>query len=786
MDFVDERETEEKVDLLEYWRVIVKRKGVLLLFASVVIVLVGIRTFTATPKYQAKATLLIEDESAKMMSIEDEFGYRMGRTDLRFFNTQLRLLQSESLADRVVTKMNLLSRPEFSEDKKKNSFISGFKNFITLKWITHKKKAEEDEQAIASLMDPNSEIIEMIQGGIDVSPIRETKLVEVSYKSEYPVLAAEIVNTLADEFISFSIEKKYETTQQASDFLSEQIANLREDLAAKERELQKYGKEKELFFLSDKESTAVSKFADLNQAFTQSQIDRINKEAAYRELRDLNVNSLPQYVNNPLIQDLKTDYAGMKNEYEQKKKTFKSDYPEMISLKAKLDNMRDELRIEIKKAVDAAESEYNSALKRESSLSRLLEQQKTDVIQMNSNAILYNSIRIEVENKRKLLESLVSRQSETQVSARLGGLKTSYVSIIDRAKVPKDPVSPKKKMNLILALLVGIMGGVGLCFVLDYLDNTVKGPEDAEKLTGLPSLGVIPYLPPEGMKSKKKYGYYSGYNSYGSYGEDNPGKDTTLPEIKEIELVNYLHPRFYLSEDYRTVRTSILLSHAESPPKTIVFLSSLPSEGKTVSAANMAVAFAQLNQRVLVVDSDMRKPRLHRIFKVKNTGGLSGYLTGKVPIEDAVKKTEIENIWIIPSGPIPPNPSELLNSQKMKLMLEEMKKGFDVIMLDSPPVLAVIDGVILTSIADSAVYVIEAGKTTNKGFVSGVEELKKAKRKIIGVLFNEAKVSRRGDYSGYYKGYSKYYRYRRYYGSGEEESEGRGERKEEQEEEGKD
>ncbi len=773
MDFVDERDTEENVDLLEYWRVIVKRKGVLLLFAAIVIVLVGIRTFTATPKYQAKATLLIEDESAKMMSIEDEFGYRVGRTDLRFFNTQLRLLQSESLTDRVVTKMNLLSRPEFSEDEKKNSFISGFKNFITLKWITRKKKAEEGEESLASLMDPNSEIIEMIQDEIDVSPIRETKLVEVSYKSEYPVLAAEIVNTLADEFISFSIEKKYETTQQASDFLSEQIANLREDLAAKERELQKYGKEKELFFLSDKESTAVSKFADLNQAFTQSQIDRINKESAYRELRDLSVDSLPQYINNKLIQDLKTDYAGMKNEYEEKRKIFKADYPEMISLKAKLDNMKGELRSEINKAVDAAESEYNSALKRESSLKRLLEQQKTDVIQMNSNAILYNSIRIEVENKRKLLESLVSRQSETQVSARLGGLKTSYVSIIDRAKVPKDPVSPKKKMNLILALLVGIMGGVGLCFVLEYLDNTVKGPEDVEKLTGLPSLGVIPYLPPEGMKSKKRYGYYSGYNSYGSYGEDNPGKDAaTLPEIKEIELVNHLHPRFYLSEDYRTIRTSILLSHAESPPKTIVFLSSLPSEGKTVTAANMAVAFAQLNQRVLVVDSDMRKPRLHRIFNVKNTGGLSGYLTGKVPIEDAVKKTEIENIWIIPSGPIPPNPSELLNSQKMKLMLDEMKRGFDVIMLDSPPVLAVIDGVILASIVDSAVYVIEAGKTTNKTFVSGVEELKKAKGNIIGVLFNEAKVSRRGDYSGYYKGYSKYYRYRRYYGSDDEEGKG--------------
>ncbi len=765
MDFeTDHREEREKeVDLLEYWRVIVKRKWVVVTFGGALILFVGIFSFLATPIYKAKTTLLIEEESSRILSIEDEFGYQRRAVDLRFYNTQLKLLKSKSLAERVARKMNLLSRPEFGAGKKpKKSFFASLKGFIS-----PKKKSEDEGLKPQIPLNPYFGVAAAVQGGIEVSPIRNTKLVEVSYRSPYPVLSADIVNSLAEEFISFSVEKRYETTQQASDFLSEQIAELREDLAAKERELQRYGQEKKLFFTSEKESTIVSKFAAVLDAYTQAQIDRINKEAAYREVKDLDVDSLPQFVNNALIQTLKMDYARMKNEYEEMSKIFKSNYPKMIELKAKLDSMKEELKSEIKKAVDAAESEYRSALKKEDSLEDLLETQRMDVVRMNSNAIFYNSLKIEVENMQRQLNSLIEMQKNTQVSARLGGLKTSNISIIDKAEVPKGPVSPKKKKNLILAFLIGIFGGVGLCFLMEYVDNTVKGPEDVEKLAGLPSLGVIPYLPPEGMKKKKKYGYYSKYKSSYSYGKENPKSEETLPEIKEIELVNHLYPKFFISEDYRTVRTSILLSHAESPPKTIAFSSALPGEGKTATLANMAVAFSQLEEKVLLVDSDLRKPRLHRIFKVKNIGGLSGYLTGKVSIEDAVQKTNVENIWIIPSGPIPPNPAELLNSDKMKGMMDEFKKRFDVILFDSPPLLVVVDAVIISSFVDSTVFIIEAGKTTRKPFLQAVEELKRAKAKVIGVLFNEVKAKGEGHYSPYYH----YYRYRSHYYEEEEKEE---------------
>jgi len=750
MNYEDEKE--EKIDLLEYWGVIKRRKWIIISFSCAVMLLMGIQTFTATPIYKAKSTLFIENESSKLLSMENEFGYRTQFDDLRFFNTQLIFLKSESLAERIARKLNLLSRPEFGAGKKhKKSLFAGAKHIITLKWLIPRKNSKNQESKTRSQPDPYFAIAKAVQGGIEVSPIRDTKVVEVSYTSPYPVLATEIVNTLDQEFMKFSVEKRYETTQQASDFLSEQIVGLREDLAAKEREIQRYGKEKGLFFLSDKESSAISKFADLNAAYTQAQIERIKAEAVYREIKDLGPNSLPQFVTDPTIQQLKTEYAKMRNEYQEKRKIFKPIYPEMVQLKAKLDSMK----VEINKAVDSAKSEYGSALKRENSLKRLLAQQKGSVMRMNSNAILYKSLKIEVENKSKLLNTLVERQNETLVSARLGGLKTSSIGIIDTAKVPGNPVSPNKKMNFLLAIVISTLGGAGLCFLLEYLDNTVKGPEDAEKLVGLPSLGVIPFLSPNGEKKTKFFGHRYVY----SYGNTEAESTDSQPEVKEIELVNHFHPKFSISEDYRTIRTSILLSQTENPPITMAFCSALPKEGKTSSAVNVAVAFAQLNKRVLLIDADLRRPCLHRIFRVRNAGGLSNYLTGNFPFEETVQMTKVENVWVIPSGPIPPNPAELLNSKRMRELIEQVKKYYDIIIVDLPPILVASEALVLSRLIDSMVIVVRPGKTAQKPFRDAVEEFKRAKAKVIGLVFNEAKVTS-GSY--YYTKYHRYYRYGNY------------------------
>lgn len=748
-----DEDKEKQIDLLEYWRIILRRRWIAIIFAGTILVLTMIFTFLAKPVYRSAVTLLIEEESSKILSIDEAFNSTPQIVrDLRGFNTQLMLLQSKSLAERVARKLNLLTRPELvSQGNSRTGLLSGIKYILTLKWIARKEQpAAAGPAAAFPPSNPYSGFAGYVLAGIEVNPVRDTKLVELSFSSPFPQLTTEIVNTLAEEFISFSVEKRYSSTQQASDFLTESIANLRDDLYAKERELQRYGQEKDILFLSETESTAVNMFTDLSEAYNQAMLERINADAEYRELKDLEGDSIPQFISDPSIQQLKTEYTRLRTDYQEKSRQLKPDHPEMVRITARLDGLKEE----INKAADAAEGRLRAARQKEASIKATLDRQRGDVAKMKNNAILYNSIKSEVESKRRLLNTLLERQSETQLSAQLRGLNASNISIIDRAEVPLRPVSPNKRNNLLLALFFGLVGGIGLCFLVDYLDDTVKEPEEVEKIIGLPALGVVPFLASKGTTKGTTYGSFI-RDRYSS-GKESPDRQHSIPEVKEIELVNHLHPDSSLSEEYRTVRTSVLLSHAEKPPKVIGFTSAIAQEGKTSTVVNMAISFAQLHERVLLVDADLRKPRLHRLFSLRNVSGLTAFLTGKAPLKDVIHKTHIENIWVVPSGPVPPNPAELLNSKMMKDLLEEASQIFDIVLLDSPPVLAVIDPVIISSIADSMVMVIRAGKTRRKPLLAAVEELKRARASIIGVVLNAANLSN-GGYS-----YSRYYRYNQY------------------------
>ncbi len=745
----------KEIDLLEYGRVVLKRKWILVTFAAVLVALAAILSFTRTPLYRATATLLIDEPGASLLNIQDVLNagayYRSDYMGT-YFNTQLRLLTSRSLAERVAKKLNLGARPEFrAEGASRPGFLARLKSVITFRWLAGRgRRASGSDEPKAPPAQDYSSFAYAIQGGLSIAPIPETRLVYVSYVSPHAALSADVVNALAEEFVSFSVETRYEATKQTSEFLTEQTALLREDLKRKEEDLQKYGQEKNLLYLSDNENTVVNKFADVNTALTTAQIERYAKESAYLELRSLKVDSLPESVSNPTIQALRTTYTQVKSDYAEKGRIYRPEYPEMVQLKARLDATRNTLQDEIRKAVDAAEADYRAALKNETSLQGLLDEQRGDVARMNKNAIFYHTLRTEVENMRTLLSTLVAKQNEIQVSSQLGGLRTSNIKVVDRALVPSGPFTPNVRRNLLMALLAGLFGGLGLIFLVEYLDNTVKGPEDVEKLAGLPSLGIIPFLSAEG--TKRRSDTYGSNRSYGMEAE-KPGE--ALPEVREIELINHLYPKFSISEDYRTVRTSILFSHADSTPKTIAFTSTLPQEGKSATVSNLAVSFAQLEGKVLLVDADLRKPRLNKIFNLRNVSGLSSYLAGKNSFDEVVQKTSIDNVWTIPSGPHPPNPAELLNSKRMKELLAQAKDDFNVVLLDTPPVLAVIDPVIVCSLADSTVFVVRAGKTTRRSLLRAIEEVRKSKADIIGVVFNEVRIGRQGIGTPFYH----YYQY---------------------------
>jgi polysaccharide biosynthesis transport protein len=742
------RTDRKEIDLLEYGRIVVKRRWVLVTTAAVLVALAAVLSFTRTPLYRATATLLIDEPGSSMLNIQDILSSgAYYRTDYlgTYFNTQLRLLTSRSLAERVARKMNLAGRPEMRSEQETRSAAA-------------RKRAAAGPGGEPEAPLSQAGYAFVVLGGLTVQPVEETRLVYVSYTSPHQLLAADIVNTVVEEFVNFSVETRYEATKQTSEFLTEQIAQLREDLKRKEQDLQKYGQEKNLLYLSDNESSIVNKFADVNTAFTEAQIDRYAKEAVYLELRNLNVDTLPQSVSSPSIQALKNTYAQVKSEFEEKGQFYKPDYPEMEKLKARLDSTKSALEDEIRKAVDSAEAAYRAALKKESSFAGLLEAQRADVARMNNNAIFYRTLRTEVENLRTLLSTLVAKQNEIQVSSQLGGLRTSNIKVVDRALVPARPFTPNIRRNIMTALFLGLFAGLGLVFLAEFLDNTVKGPEDVDKLTGLPSLGIIPYLSADGLKKRS-----DPYGSYRSYGTETERPEETLPEASEIELVNHLYPKFSIAEDYRTVRTSILFSHADSAPKTICFTSTLPQEGKTATVSNMAVSFSQLEGKVLLIDADLRKPRLHKVFKLRNNIGLSSFLTGNNSFDEVVQKTGIENVWAVPAGPHPPNPAELLNSRRMRELMSLVKDRFTTVLLDTPPVLAVIDPIIVSSLADSTVFVVRAGKTARRPLARAVEEVRKSKADIIGVVFNEVRMGRQG--GAYYHYYQ--YEYRAETGAGE-------------------
>lgn len=717
----------QEIDLRKYIDVLFRRRWTIISITMLAVAIALLISFTMRPRYTARGMVMIEKEP-NILSFEDIFQIETFRDD--YFQTQYKLLQSRSLAERTIDKLNLWGREEFSGKREVS--------------------AEEIKNPVFK-----QKVIDRFLSRLEVKPVRMTRLVEVSFTSYDPALASDCVNALFDAFVDMNIEAKSEATEQASEFLAQQINELKKEISQKEQELQRYGQEKDIVILSDKETTIIEKLGEINRALTEAQIDRVRKESYYNEIKNASPDFIPEAMNNPLIQRLREDYIKLSREYSKMQEKFQPDYPEMQRLKAELDTARDMLKNETESLIKAAYSEYQAALKKEKSLQELFDRQKEEAFKINSSAILYNSLKIEIENRKNLLESLLKRQSETGLTARLKGLRTSNIRIIDRADIPVRPSSPKKLRNLMLALFLGLFGGVGLALGLEYLDNTVKSVEDVERYAGLPALGVVPAFD----NDSRAYGYYYSYSSRkeGEKGKDGKEKQKE-PRPENIELIVYHAPESALAEAYRSLRTALLLSGPQAHLKKIQVTSPLQGEGKSSTISNLAVSLAQMGRRVLLIDADLRRPRQHRLFNVKNHDGLTNYLALDLPPDKLVKATMVPNLFLVNSGPIPPNPAELLSTEKMSRLLEEMSRRYDFLLIDTPPVLAVTDAQVVGKMVDGLVLVVQAERTPREALRQTRELLDLLKIKTLGVVVNCFDLDSRGYYyRRYYKHYYKEY-----------------------------
>ena len=695
----------------------------------------GFVHYFITPKMYQATTMIQIDRRSMSLGGSLETPWLENWWNMEFYPTQYKLLESRGLAERVVRRLQLFEDPTFNP---------GF-----AAWARPTEEATPDlDQAQLGRLG------ERLQGGLGINPIKNTQLVAVSYRSPSSELAARIANGVADAFIDWGIETRSETVGQASDFIGEQIEGIKGEIQDKEARLQAYSRRTDIVAIDPESNPTLLKLAALNQDYMSAVSIRIEKEARYNEVLQSPKESVADPLSGGLVSTLRRELLQAEQEYATKLNVYKPDMPQMTELKSKIDETRAHLATVVDEMVEqarkVARAEYQTALRREQSLERELEKVKEETIELGSAAVEYNNLRMEIATRRQLLDELLRRQSETAVSSRLQATKQSNVRIVDRALVPGGPYLPSLRKDLAMSLALGLFLGIGCVFLLEYLDRTLKTAEEAERLLGLPVLAVIPDV------GEKAGGYGYGYG-YGLYGRrsSKAAKQRDEESPREIELLPFVRPRHAVSEAYRSLRTALLLSTTDDLG-LITVTSGRSGEGKTSTVANLAVVMAQLGRRVLLIDADLRKPRQHRLFGISNRSGLVNCLTGTGELEETIRETKVPGLSVLPAGTTPPNPSELLASKRMQGLLADVGRQFDLVLLDTPPLLAVTDASLLGSVSDGTVICLQAGRILKDEATECCDRLRLGGVRILGTVLNRYRIGKRGEakrYSYYYQAY---------------------------------
>ena len=704
----------------------------------------GLVHYFVTPRmYQATTTIQIDRRTLSLGGATDT-PWVENWYNLEFYPTQYNLLQSRGLAERVVTDLRLYEDPVFNP-----SWAS---------WSGGRKRAPTVELDAAQLGGMGARLL----GGLEVAPIKNTQLVGINYRSSSPELAARIANGVAESFIDWGIEDRSTSAGKASSFLGKQIESLKQEISDKESTLQAYSRRSDIVAIDPSTNPTLQRLQALNRDYVAAVSARIEKEAAYNQAVNAPAETTADTLSGGLVSQQRHDLLAMEQDYNAKRSTYKPDMPLMVDLQAKIADAQKRLQSLVgetsQQARRNARAEWETARAQENALRAELNKAREETINMGSAAVQYNNLNMEVETQRQLLDNMLKRQSETEVTARLQATRESNVRVVDRALVPGTPFAPSMRRDVGMALGLGLFLGIGCIFLLEYLDRSLKTAEEAERVLGLPVLAVIPDV----LERPGRYGYGTSYGYGRKRRAGRPGakKEKGKPaseQLKEIELLPQTKPRHSISEAYRSLRTALLLSSAHQL-RVIALTSAHSGEGKTATAANLAVVMAQLGRQVLLIDADLRKPRLHRVFHLSNREGLVHCLTGGESLEQLIQPTGVNGLFLLPSGTIPPNPSELLASDRMRELLEVAQRRFDLVIVDTPPLLAVTDASVLGSVVDGVVLCLHAGRVQRGEAQASADRLRVAGARVLGTVLNRYVAGKGGDDKHYYY----YYQYHAY------------------------
>ena len=711
------------VHLLDYVRVLYKRRRTATTVFVLVLLATAVYTFTATPIYEARTRLIIESDDPNIVSFKEVIDKGPAESD--YYQTQYNILQSRTLARHTLDDLRLWNDPLFGAApagplSRLRSFAAGLMPFD--------RDPRQRTSAPADDIGAQSRAVDRFLENLTISPVRNSRLVDVRYRLRDPAIAAAVANSIVENYIEQDLAYKFTASRDASDWLGDRLTEQRALVEQAELALQHYREQNEAISLEDRENIVVQKLADLNAAVTKAKTERLQKEAIYRQLEAAGkdaatLDTFPAILGNAFIQTQKTELAALQRQQAQLAERLGDRHPDMVKIRSAIQKAEVELRAEVARVVQAVRTEYQAALDQETSLMAALTQQKGEALAMNRKAIEYSVLEREVESGRQIYQSLMQRAKETSVT---GELKSSNVRVVDRAEIPRQPVAPRALFSFVLALFGGAFLACGLVFFFEYLDSRIKTPEEIESRLGLPTIGLIPAL----------------------------GKNW-----RQLEplLSNGVPPDF--AEAFRALRTNVLFSTAQKGCRVVVVTSSGPGEGKTIVASNLAMGVAYAGQRVLLMDGDLRRPRVHEVFGYEQEPGLSNGLIGDAKMSDAVRRADVPGLCVLTAGRVPPNAAELLGSRRFKELLASVRGQFDWVVIDSPPVMAVTDPNILANLADSVVFVIGAEMTSYKIARRAVEQLERGQAVFAGSVLNRVDIQRHGYY------YSQYYRreYANYY-----------------------
>lgn len=697
---------EKEIHLRDYLKIVYKRRYTVYTFFTIVFVVVLVGTLSSTPIYKASTKVLIEKSEPANLSMMYPY---YTTYEPEFYETQYQLIKSTSVAQKVVKMLSL-----------ENTYESYFKG--------QKISPGEDKSKAGILAD-------VISAGIVVSPVKNSKIVNVSFISANPEFATLVANTVARAYIEEILEMKMSASRYSIEWMTKKAEEEKAKLEKSEKALQEYMRANNIVTLQDKVALTPEKLSELNTQLTRAETKRKELESLNNAVMKQSANlrdaeTIPSVASEPTIQSLRNQILKSEQNLEEISKKYGRKHPVMIKAEEELRVLQQKREQEIRRVIKSIKTEYELAKSNEANLRGMLSNTKAEALNLNEKFIQYGVILREVETNRQLYDALIKKMKEQSVTEEI---QTVNVWVVEKAEKPASPIKPRKALNILLGIIVGLFGGIGLAFFIEYLDNTIKSPEDVETKLGVPVLGVIPLL-----ESK----------------EEN---------IEEIILKE---PQSIYAESYKTVRTAIMLSSASKPPQNIQITSMGPDEGKTVTSVNIATTVARSGYSVLLIDSDLRKPRIHTIFRLNNLSGLSTYLAGSTFDIEAVLKRPLSNLSVMPSGPIPPNPSELLGSTRMTELLSILNAKFDVIIWDSPPLMTVTDSLILSKILNGTIIVTKAGKTTYDIVERGLKLLKGRREadigsRVLGIVINGFDVKKGDQY---------YYQYYNYYPSAQETS----------------